>query len=259
MVCGLLQSAKVSLPAWRPFSSSSALQAQSYQRRFQRWLNNERLNVAELSAPILKMLLTNLAPGRVYLFLDTTVLWDSFCQARISLIYRGRALPLAFFTFKHKSSTLGYDFYAPLLDHVTVLLPKQVTVVLLADRGFDTVELMNHCQRIGWHFRTRLKDSLKVFIGNYGVAIKHALPKRLGHAIFYHHVHITALKAGPFHLALGYPKGAKEHWAILSDEVTDKTTFQEYALRFDGEENFLDDKSNGFNSEVFDFSFLIQV
>ena len=60
---------------------------------------------------------------------------------------------------------------------------------------------------------------------------------------------MTAQKAGPFHLALAYPKGAKEHWAILSDEITDQTTFQEYALRFDGEENFLDDKSNGFNWE----------
>ncbi len=38
-------------------------------------------------------------------------------------------------------------------------------------------------------------------------------------------------------------------WAILSNEATSLQTFHEYGLRFDIEENFLDDKSNGFNLE----------
>ena len=36
---------------------------------------------------------------------------------------------------------------------------------------------------------------------------------------------------------------------MLSDEPTDVKTFEEYGLRFDIEENFLDDKSNGFQLE----------
>ena len=38
-------------------------------------------------------------------------------------------------------------------------------------------------------------------------------------------------------------------WYVLSDEPTDGKTFEEYGLRFDIEENFLDDKSNGFQLE----------
>jgi hypothetical protein len=38
-----------------------------------------------------------------------------------------------------------------------------------------------------------------------------------------------------------------EFWAIASDEETNLQTFQEYGLRFDVEENFLDDQSNGWN------------
>jgi hypothetical protein len=38
-----------------------------------------------------------------------------------------------------------------------------------------------------------------------------------------------------------------EFWAIASDEPTTLKTFQEYGLRFDIEENFLDDPSNGWN------------
>jgi hypothetical protein len=36
-------------------------------------------------------------------------------------------------------------------------------------------------------------------------------------------------------------------WAIVSDEPTNLQTFQEYGLRFDIIEAFLDDQSNGWN------------
>ncbi len=36
---------------------------------------------------------------------------------------------------------------------------------------------------------------------------------------------------------------------MVSDEPTESRTFEEYGLRFDIEENFLDDKSNGFQLE----------
>ena len=40
-----------------------------------------------------------------------------------------------------------------------------------------------------------------------------------------------------------------ERWYVLSSNPTDLQTFDEYGLRFDIEENFLDDKSNGFQLE----------
>ena len=43
--------------------------------------------------------------------------------------------------------------------------------------------------------------------------------------------------------------GSDEYWAVISDEPTEVETLQEYGLRFDIEENFLDDKSNGFQLE----------
>src|SRR5690606_25001231 len=43
--------------------------------------------------------------------------------------------------------------------------------------------------------------------------------------------------------------GSGELWYIASDQPTHVQTFDEYGLRFDIEENFLDDKSNGFQLE----------
>jgi hypothetical protein len=51
------------------------------------------------------------------------------------------------------------------------------------------------------------------------------------------------------HLAVARPHGGTDVWYVISDEPTDGKTFEEYGLRFEIEENFLDDKSNGFQLE----------
>ena len=60
---------------------------------------------------------------------------------------------------------------------------------------------------------------------------------------------ITEQHVGPVHLAVARPLGSDEYWYVISDEMADIQTLEEYGLRFDIEENFLDDKSNGFQLE----------
>jgi len=72
-----------------------------------------------------------------------------------------------------------------------------------------------------------------------------------GKALFLHKVWITDRQCGPVHLALAHvqTRNGLEEWVILSDDPTDLHTFDEYGLRFDLEENFLDDKTAGFQLE----------
>jgi hypothetical protein len=75
------------------------------------------------------------------------------------------------------------------------------------------------------------------------------IPLCAGKALFWHHVYMTTNRDGPVHLALGRPTDSTAYWFVVSDEPTELKTFEEYGLRFDIEENFLDDKSNGFQLE----------
>lgn len=50
-------------------------------------------------------------------------------------------------------------------------------------------------------------------------------------------------------MAIAWEETSKQRWYILSTEATTLQTFREYGLRFSIEENFLDDKSNGFELE----------
>ncbi len=70
-----------------------------------------------------------------------------------------------------------------------------------------------------------------------------------GQACFWHRLCITEKHYGPVHLAIARAWQGQDVWYVLSDEPTTNKTFEEYGLRFDIEENFLDDKSNGFQLE----------
>lgn len=72
-----------------------------------------------------------------------------------------------------------------------------------------------------------------------------------GAAHFYHGVRLPGVAFGPCHLALAQLDGPNQDpWLLVSDGYTDLTTLEEYGLRFDLEENSLDDKSNGFQVEA---------
>lgn len=250
MIVGLIESKVISLPEWAPFVDSRATFAQSTVRRFSRWLNNKRIEVHEMYGPIIQKAMAEWKDHVIYLALDTSMLWDRFCHIRLSIIYRGRAVPLIWKTIEHGSSTVAFEDYCDLLERATKLLPSRCKVVFLADRGFADTKLMEYLsQTLHWHWRIRIKSSFLVYRRHrYRCKISSITLKR-GQARFWHTVSITAKRFGPVHLALAKPHGVQEDWLIVSDQPTDLSTFDEYGLRFDIEENFLDDKSSGFQLE----------
>lgn len=249
MMVGLIESGLISLTAWAPTVVGRARYAQSTVRRFRRWLDNERIEVGSLYGPLIQQALSQWGKDRLYLALDTSMLWGIYCMVRISVIYRGRAIPLVWDVREHASSLVGYESYRDLLDRAQTLLPFGCTVVFLADRGFADTDLMGHVKRLGWHFRIRSKKSFGIYRKGQPRCKAGAVSLSAGEAIFWHTVEITAKRFGPVHLAMGRRKESKDCWFVISDEPTSPDTFMEYGLRFDIEENFLDDKSNGFQLE----------
>jgi len=144
MLVGLIQSGLIGLNAWAPYVLSRATMAQSTVRRFARWLDNERIVVHQLYGPLIQQALAEWGQHMLYLALDTSLLWDRYCLVRISLIYRGRAVPLVWCVLEHASSSVAYEVYKTLLDQAAALLPLGCRVVFLADRGFVDTALMAH-------------------------------------------------------------------------------------------------------------------
>ena len=211
------------------------------------------MQVQPVYAPLLRAALRRWqTAGCVYLALDVSVLKGSpFVLIRVSLIYRGRAIPLAWRVLRHASATVGFADYKPVLDQAFSCLPAGLTVVLLADRGFVHAELLQWLRQAYWHYRIRLTgDTLIHCPDRRVVAVAQLCPPR-GEAHFYHGIRLLGQAVGPLHLALAQLDAPNQDpWYLVSDEPTDLATCDEYGLRFDLEENFLDDKSNGFQVEA---------
>ncbi len=44
----------------------------------------------------------------MYVALDTSMLWNTYCLIRISVIYRGRAVPLVWRVIEHGSAAVSF-------------------------------------------------------------------------------------------------------------------------------------------------------
>ena len=153
-------------------------------------------------------------------------------------------------TIEHSSSAVGLETYQDLLETAALLLPEEANVVFLADRGFADTHLMRYLHdKLHWHYRIRIKSNFYVYRpGRRRVKVSRMTPRR-GQALFQHRIYLTKQQYGLVYLALGNPLNSAEVWYIVSDQPTNQRTFEEYGLRFDIEESFLDDKSGGFQLE----------
>ena len=167
------------------------------------------------------------------------------------VIHRGRALPLGWRVIKHGSSSIAFPEYQNLLKRVARLLPQGVKIVLLADRGFVSSQMMQYVrEELQWHYRIRIKDDFWLKGTKQDWIQVKQFHLNLGEAMLLQNV--TVHKTNPLqdvYLALGRENINGELWYIISSEPTTLQTFREYGLRFNIEENFLDDKSNGFELE----------
>ena len=253
MVVGLLGAGCISLSKWGNHIQTRALMAQSRQRRFSRWLHNERIEPLKLYAPIIKQALSQWGEQPLFLILDTSMLWNRYCLIRLSVQYRGRAVPLLWKVIEHPSSAVALAVYQPLLEQAQALLPRGNAIIFLADRGFADTRLMallrNHLR---WHFRIRIKSNFNIYRPGARVIRPHGYKLKPGQAVMLHGINLgnREVVGACLHLALACDPISKQFWYVASDQPTTLQTLYEYGLRFDIEENFLDDKSNGFQLEA---------
>ena len=114
MIVGLISSKTVSRGAGAPFVVSRARYAQSMVRRFRRWLDNNRITPEPLYGPLIEQALVGWVGKRVSVALDTSMLWNTSCLIRLSVIYRGRAVPLVWQVIEHGSAAVSFETYKDL-------------------------------------------------------------------------------------------------------------------------------------------------
>lgn len=103
-ITGVCLTHTVRLGAWAEVLEGRAQYAASRVRRFARWLHHPAISPMQWYTPILRAALVDWSTQtRLYIALDTTAL-TPFVLIRASLLYRGRAIPLAWRAMRHRST-----------------------------------------------------------------------------------------------------------------------------------------------------------
>src|SRR6266436_9326921 len=246
-ITGLCLTHTVRLGAWAQVTQGRAQYAASRVRRFSRCLHHPAIHPQEWYTPVLQAALLDWPVGsRLSIALDTTAL-TPLVLIRASLIYRGRAIPLAWRAMHHRSTTVAFEDYQPVLDQVRAIIPPGMVITLLADRGFAHERLLHYLHQQRWHFRLRLTSNTLVHLPDQPVSAVKDLCPPAGEKRFFQNVSILGAAVGPVSLALAcLLEQPDDPWFVVSDEITTAQTLGEYGLRFDIEESFLDEKSGGY-------------
>ena len=164
MGIGIICSECISLPKWRVYVRTRAVLAQSHQRRFSRWLHNPRINVQRLYSSLIQKALAEWNASVLTVIEDTSQLWGEYCLIRLSVQYRGRAVPIVWRVIRHQSSSVNFSTHQAMLKRAARLIPAGVSVCLLADRGFADTALMRYLREdLHWHFRIRVKSNTWIY------------------------------------------------------------------------------------------------
>ena len=190
------------------------------ERRLQRFLSNPRIVWGECCQALASWVLDSLVPkGPVVLLVDETSLQDNLKVMAISLAYRGRAIPLAWWCYPQERWPMGQvELIKRLLQWVSRGVPQGSTVLVEADRGIgNSPELLRAIQDMGWYFLVRVSNQVRLIVEEGTEIAFGKLIPRVG--ISWHGEVYAFKKTGWMKCwAIGqWDKGNKEPWLLLTN------------------------------------------
>ena len=191
------------------------------------------LDVSLCFAPLLKWVLGWWRSGRLALAVDPTLKGDQTTAIVISVVYRGCAIPVAWRIRRANQRGSWMDQIVELLRELAPAVPREMTVIVLCDRGLASPKLWKQIRAHGWHPYMRYPKSV-TFCAQGG----RRLPARafvpcpdtawIGQGTAFSS---AAAKRRCTLLAVWYVE-QEEPWIILTDLPPDQVGVSWYALRF---------------------------
>ena len=235
--CGLWQVAQ---------QVSGEQKTSSLERRFQRWLANERVSMAGLFPLWVRWVLSQWGQAAWLVLVDETKLSTHVSVMVVSLYYQGSALPLIWRAYAPDDYPLEgqVGLLSDLLQRLRAWIPPERDVLLLADRGLGTSPAWQHIlSQQGWDYLLRVQGSTRLRLSERSVQ---PLRRLVGYGQRWFGYGQVFKKAGWQWRTVFviWEFGYAEPWCLVSNRRD--TNPLVYAWRFSQEASFRDLKSDGF-------------
>ena len=191
------------------------------------------LDVSLCFAPLLRWVLTWWRSGHLALAVDPTLKGNQTTAIVISVVYRSCAIPVAWRIHRATQRGSWMDPTVELLRQLAPAVPRDMTVIVLCDRGISSPKLWTQIRAQGWHPCMRYRKNI-TFCADGG--------KRLPALRFVSVPDTAWIGRGT---AFGPPTSQRrctllvvwyaeqeEPWIILTDPPPEEVGVSWYALRF---------------------------
>ena len=121
-------------------------------KRFARWLDNDRILEEMYFIPYVETLLIHLALETLVLVMDGSVVGRGCAALMIHVIYKGRALPLAWRVRQGPKGHFPEDLHIAMVELMREVIPAGAKVVFLGDGEFDGTALQATLNEAGWSY-----------------------------------------------------------------------------------------------------------
>ena len=156
---------------------------ESVERRIRRFFNNNLFNnykfYEDCIKAIIKTYKLNHSDNRIHIVMDHMFMKDNFTVFMITMRIGKQSIPLWFRCFKGKSSPDAFkeSLLEEGIDFVSNLFSdKNVHLIFLGDRWFNSVKLMKYINNLGYTYVFRLKENYKCYV----------FDKKEGHKVWKH-------------------------------------------------------------------------
>jgi hypothetical protein len=217
-------------------------------KRFARWIKNDAITDEVYFVPYAEVLLRHLALQTLVLVMDGSVVGRGCVALMLHVVYKGRALPLAWQVRQGAKGHFPEDLHIALVTHVHQLVPPGAAGVLLGDGEFDGTRLQHTLHIYRWSYVVRPGSHITVlWDGDRFRCETVAACIQPGTLVALRDARMTAEAYGPILLLCCWAKGYKAPLYLVTNMASADEACRLYAKRFRLETFFADQKSRGFH------------
>ncbi len=246
LICGLAGGQHAHLATIADHAPSGRADQESVIARFRRWLKHDAHTVDGWFLPVAQTLLANLAAEPLVLVMDGSVVGRGWVALMLSVVYQGRALPLAWVVVQGKKGHFPQDTHCALVAQVQAILPPDARVIFLGDGEFDGTELQAALRKAKWQYICRTATNLCVRAQGVDLHVGNLAPAR-GEILAVTPAWITAEAYGPISILAVWEDAYEEPLYLVTNMADLERALALYRKRAHIETLFSDQKSRGFH------------
>jgi hypothetical protein len=244
LICGIVGSQHVQFAKVAAHMPIRARKDESLITRCRRWVKHPDVSYETCFLPFAKAVLQGLAAAPITLILDGSAFGRGCVVLMASVVYRGRAIPLAWIVVKGKKGHLPQELHCALIHQLQELLPADADVTVLGDGEFDGTQLQATIRAASWHYVCRTAYNILVLAAGRTFHVGD-LPLAQGAAVAVEEAAMTLERYGPVTIIGVWDTDEQEPLYLVTSLSDPDVAIERYRLRFLIETLFADHKSRG--------------